>query len=94
MPITKQNVTFTFQDPRGNPLANGRVDIRLQQDISTALSGGPQVSAGRLVSATLDGSGSATVALWPTTQMSPTAVYIVTAYTQQGEPSWRGQLTV
>jgi hypothetical protein len=95
MPVTQQSVTLTFQDPSGQPLANGRVDIRLQVDISAATSGGPQVCAGRLVSVTLNGSGSATVLLWPNSSTFPAhSVYFVTAFTALGQPAWKGELTV
>ncbi len=94
MPITKQSVTLTFQDPSGAPIANGSVTFRLQQDISTATSGGPQITAGKLVMATLNSSGSATVLLWPTSMMQPSAVYFVTAYTASGLSVWQSTLSV
>lgn len=87
-------VILTFQDPAGNPVANGRADINLQQDISTALAGGPQVAAGRTVSVPLDASGVGVASLYPTATMTPSAVYFVTAYTAQGQPVWKGEITV
>lgn len=94
MPVTKQSVTLNFLDPSGAPLASGSVIIRLQQDISSAASGGPQVVAGRPVKATLNSSGTVTVLLWPTTGMSPAAVYFVRAFTALGQPAWSGTMTV
>lgn len=94
MPVTKQSVTLVFQDPSGAPIANGSVTFRLQQDISTATSGGPQVSAGLFLTATLDSSGSVTVLLWPTSMMQPSAIYFVAAYTASGKPAWQGTLVV
>jgi hypothetical protein len=95
MPVTKQLVTLVFQDPAGNPIANGSVRIRLQVDVSTATSGGPQVSAGRMLEASLDASGSVTISLWPNSTTVPAnSVYFLTAYTALGQPVWKGELTV
>jgi hypothetical protein len=91
---TKQTVVLTFQDPQGNPLAGGRADIQLQQDISAGTSGGPQVCAGQLISVTLDSTGTGVVQLWPTDVMFPAAVYFVRAFTSLGQPVWQGQMTV
>jgi hypothetical protein len=91
---TKQSVTFNFQDPAGRPLALGSVTFRLQVDISTFSDSGPQISAGRLVTASLDSSGSCTVLLWPNNLLAPASIYFVVAYTAQGQPAWRGELTV
>lgn len=94
MPVTKQSVTLVFQDAAGNPVAFGSVTLRLQVDISTATPSGPQVSAGRLVTATLDSSGSLTVDLWPNNTTTPASVYFVQCYTVHGQPVWKGELTV
>ena len=94
MPTTKQSVTLTFQDPSGQPLALGSVTFRLQVDISTFADNGPQISAGRLTTATLDSSGSCTVLLWPNNLLAPASIYFLTAYTAEGQPAWRGELTV
>ncbi len=91
---SKQSVSLTFQDPSGTPLALGSVTFRLQVDISTFANSGPQVSAGRVVTAALDSSGSCTVLLWPNNLLAPASIYFVTAYTAQGQPVWRGELTV
>lgn len=89
-----QTVVLSFQDPAGKPLAGGRADIQLQQDISAATSGGPQVAAGRKVSVTLDSSGIGTISLWPTVGMVPSAVYFVQAFSSLGQPVWEGEMTV
>lgn len=90
----KQNYTLTFQDPSGQPLAGGSVTLRLNVDASTNGASGPQITAGRLVSAVLDDTGSAIVTIWPNDQLFPTdTIYFVTAYTALGEPVWRGQLS-
>ena len=91
---SKQSITLTFQDPSGQPIALGLATFRLQADISTSATSGPQVSAGRLVTAALDSSGSCTVLLWPNNLLAPASIYFVMAYTAQGQPVWRGELTV
>jgi hypothetical protein len=91
---TQQTVTFNFLDPAGNPLAGGRADIRLQQDISAGISGGPQVAAGRVVSVALDDTGTGVVELWPTVGMFPAAIYFVRAFTSLGQLVWSGTLSV
>jgi hypothetical protein len=91
---SKVAVILTFQDPQGNPLAGGRVDLQLQQDISAGTAGGPQVCAGPVISVTLDSTGTAFTSLWPTDVMSPAAVYFATAYTSLGQPAWKGELSV
>jgi hypothetical protein len=60
----KTNVTLVFQDPAGNPLSGGRVRLQLSEDISLASSQGPQVCAGRIVTAELDDTGSCTIQVW------------------------------
>lgn len=94
MPIT-QSVTLTFQDPGGNPLVGGSVTLRLSYDISNATTGGVQVSAGIVTSATLDSSGSCTVTLYRTDTLLPSgAIYFVEAYTAAGQPVYSSQMTV
>jgi hypothetical protein len=88
-------VVLAFFDPAGNPLAGGSVRITLSADISTASSGGPQVTAQRTVAVTLDDNGTAVVSLWPNSTLSPAGtVYFVQAFTAEGQPAWDGQLTV
>lgn len=92
---SRQSVSLTFQDPSGSPLAGGSVHIELSVDISTALALGPQITAQRVVDATLDNTGSCTVSLWPNNLLLPAkSVYFVTAYTAEGQPAWSGQMAV
>ena len=92
--MAQQSVTFTFQDAGGNPLAGGEVQIHLNQDASLGISGGPSVST-RTIHVTLDGSGSATVLLWPNDLLLPAgSVYFVNAFSALGEPAWDGQISV
>jgi hypothetical protein len=89
MPLA--SVTYTFQDPSGKPLADGTVTFRLNTD---AVAGTDQISAGRLIKAALDSSGSCTIELWGNNTMLPAGtVYIVKAYTAEGQLAWEGQLT-
>jgi hypothetical protein len=93
--MSQQSVTFTFQDPAGNPLAGGSVTLRLNVDGATAVSSGTQVAAGRLVTAALDSTGTATVELWANSGLSPSGtIYFVEAYTLLGEPAWSGQFSI
>lgn len=89
-----QTVVLGFQDPAGNPLAFGSVVLRLQQDISAAFVGGPQVSAGRTIKIPLDQNGEATFEIWPAGSLTPATKYFATAYSAQGQPAWKGELTV
>jgi hypothetical protein len=92
---TKHSVVFRFQTPGGDPLAFGRVRIRLNTDASTASPGGIQVAATRIVFADLDSTGEVTVALWANTDLSPAGtVYVIWAYSAQGEIAWQGEITV
>lgn len=87
--------TFSFQDPSGNPLAGGTVTFQLTYDISTATSGGTQIAAGKIVTATLDSSGSISIPLVANAGLLPAgSSYRVVAYTVQGQPAWRGLVTV
>jgi hypothetical protein len=95
MPSPTATLTFVYQDPSGAPIAGGTVTFLLSYDLSTATSGGVQVSAGRKVSATLDGNGSCTVTLYRTDILSPAgAVYDVRVYTAKGQPCYNEQITV
>jgi hypothetical protein len=92
---TPVSVSFTFQAPSGDPLAGGRVEIRLSSDIATAVSNGVQVAAKRTVTATLDAAGSTTVSLWPNATLLPAGtVYFLVAYSASGQPAWRGEIVV
>jgi hypothetical protein len=92
---TIQIVPFVFQDPAGNPLANGYVLFRLSVDLSAAQGMAPQVAAGRTVRLNLDINGAGNVELWPNAQMFPAgSVYFATAYTATGEPVWNQEIIV
>lgn len=86
-------VIVSFQDPSGAPIAGGSVTFDLSIDISSSVSGGPQVSAGRQVTATLDSTGTAIVSLWPNDLIGSGSVYFVQAFTALGQPVWSGQKT-
>jgi hypothetical protein len=91
----KQSVVLNYQDPAGNPLADGKVHIMLSVDLSVVEDSGPQISAQRVVIVALDSLGSCTVLLWPNNLLSPAgSVYFVTAYSADGQPAWSGQMTV
>ena len=93
MPV-QNNVTLTFQDPRGAPLAGGQVRLRLNFDISQGLATDPQVAAGLEVTGTLDSNGSVTLLLWSTSQLQPAgAVYFVRAFNALGQPVYSSQMT-
>ena len=84
-----------FFDASNNPLANGKVTFQLNTDASSTVPGGPQVSAGKITSATLDDTGSATPSFFPNDQLfPPNTVYFVKAYTAQGLIAWQGQVSV
>lgn len=89
----RQIINGGFQDAMGNPLANGYVTFRLQQDAANTC-GTVQTVAGRLVKVPLDVNGnvSGTVSLQPTSVMTPAATYDVIAYTSKGQPVWRNQV--
>ena len=92
--MATQLVIFTFQDPGGNPVANGLATFRLSVDGSLGISGGPQVGT-PITSATLDSAGSCIVELWPNDQLLPPgSIYFVNAFTSLGEPVWSGQVTI
>jgi hypothetical protein len=83
---------IVFQDPAGNPLAGGTATFRLSTD---AMSPSGQISAGRVVTATLDENGTATVSLWNNTLLNPpNTVYFVEAFTAEGQPAWSGEITI
>lgn len=92
---TIQIVPLVFQDPAGNPLANGYILFRLSVDVSDAQATAPQIGAGRTVRLNLDANGAGNAELWPNTQLVPAgSVYFTTAYTAQGQPVWNGELVV
>ena len=93
MPV-QNNVTLTFQDPSGAPLAGGQVRLRLNFDISQGLATDPQVSAGIEVTGTLDTNGSVTLLLWSTSQLLPAgSFYFVRAFTAKGQLAYDSTMT-
>jgi hypothetical protein len=76
-----------FQDCKGNPLALGSLQLRLEVDI-VLLS--KQICAGKTITLELDSSGdvSGSPTVW-----GP-ATYQTTAYSADGQPSWSGTLTI
>lgn len=93
--MSQQTITLVFQDPSSMPIANGTVSFRLNVDGATAVLNGVQVSAGRLVSVTLDSSGSVSFLIWPNDQLFPAGtIYFVDVYTSTGELVLSNQITV
>lgn len=85
----RQVVKGNFQDCLGNPLALGYLTWRLNTDAVTGTN--VQVTAGRVLNVPLDSFGNVlgTVAIWPNDQLTPSStVYIVKAYTAQGQLAW------
>jgi len=91
-PITP--VVFNFQDPSGGPLAFGSLELRLSQDASAQFAGGPQIAAGRTVIVPLDATGTCIANIRPTEGLFPSVTYQAQAFTAQGQPVWRGNLTI
>lgn len=80
-----------FQDPSGNPLANGFLLMSLSQD--GQVNGGSQLAAGRELKITLDGNGNIATNpaqyVWPNDVISPAnTFYNVSAYTGAGQLVW------
>lgn len=90
--MSQQTIFLKFEDPAGNPIANGRVEIWLTFDIG---SGGVQVSAGRKVTAPLDANGVCFVTLYVPSTLSPVgSQYNAIVFTSLGQPCWNGILNV
>ena len=84
-----------FQSALGDPLSYGYLFIRLNTDAMTVSH--DQVCAGRVVRVPLDVNGNiilGSLSLWPNSQMTPPTVYIITAYTAQGQLVWRGETLI
>lgn len=89
----KPSLIYAFQDPQGNPVANGTVTFRLTYDAGA--SGGPQVAAGKKVVVPLDANGSCIVALWANDYLQPAgSKYEVVAYSYGGAIVWQGETTI
>jgi hypothetical protein len=88
----KPLLLYAFQDPQGNPLANGTATFRLTFD---AGNNGPQVAAGKKVSVQLDANGTALVALWANDALLPAgSKYKVVAYSYGGAIAWQGEIVI
>jgi|HubBroStandDraft_2_1064218.scaffolds.fasta_scaffold413257_2 hypothetical protein len=91
--IPGQPLAMTFFDASDNPIADGYITLRLNQD---ALSSNRQVLAGITIKIDLDGSGSfSSEAVIPNDTMNPNnTVYFAKVYTAAGQPIWDEQLYV
>lgn len=77
-----------FQDSEGNLLANGYLELELNQDESVGTS---LIAAGLIVTVPLDSNGNVlgTVSVWPNDQLSPgNSYYTVTGYSTSGQLAW------
>jgi hypothetical protein len=100
IPIPKviTQILGNFQDPSGNPIANGSLTVRLNMDAMGP--GSIQVSADRLITMPLDQNGnlSGLQYLWANSLLStPYGVltsYIMTVYSALGQQIWQQQITV
>lgn len=91
----QQTIFLKFEDPAGNPIAFGRVEIWLTYDISSGLANGVQVAAGRKLNVALDADGTCIVNLYVNSQLKPSgSQYNAKAYTALGQPCWTGLFTV
>jgi hypothetical protein len=90
--MAQVSVTYTFQDPAGEPLALGTATFRLSTD---AAIDSVQIAANKVVSVALNSSGSLTADFWPNDDMTPEGtVYIVKSYAATGQLAWEGELTI
>ena len=86
-----QIIGGAFQDPAGNPLANGYLLFELSQD--GLVNGSSQIAAGREIKITLDTNGNVVASpaqyLWPNDVIIPiNTFYTVSAYTSSGQLVW------
>jgi hypothetical protein len=92
--MAKRQITGgKFQDCAGNLLAFGYCTFQLNTDGSAS---GTQVFAGVITKATFgsNGSISGTVYLWPNDQLTPSTVYVVKTYAEDGELCWESENVV
>lgn len=80
-----------FQDPEGNPLANGYLIMELSQD--SIANSTDQICAGFKIKITLDSSGNVVTSpaqyVWPNDVLSPAGTfYMVSGYSAVGELVW------
>ena len=78
--------TGGFHDAAGNPLAFGKLEVTLQQDI---VLGSAQICAGRVSSYPLDANGNVASG-----SIQSPADYTFRAYTSQGLLAWTGLVSV
>lgn len=90
----RQIINGNFQSALGTPLAFGYLTFRLNIDGVT--DDNDQIAAGRVVTVPLDifGNIDGTVLLWPNDQLSPDTVYLVKAYSAEGQLVWRSQIGI
>ena len=86
-----QIIGGAFQDPAGNPLANGYLLFELSQD--GLVNGSSQIAAGREIKVTLDANGNVVTSpaqyIWPNDVIIPiNTFYTVSAYTSSGQLVW------
>ena len=86
-----QIIGGAFQDPSGNPLANGYLLFELSQD--GLVNGSSQIAAGREIKVTLDANGNVVTSpaqyIWPNDVIIPiNTFYTVSAYTSAGQLVW------
>jgi hypothetical protein len=92
--VPQQYYSVSFFQANGQPLANGYITIQLNTD-ATVTSTGPQIVAGRILNIPLDNNGYANFLIWPNSQLSPSnTVYLLRAYSLQGELAWSGQFSL
>lgn len=80
-----------WQDPEGNPLANGFLLFQLSQD--AIVNTNVRICAGYTIRVPLNSSGSVSsspaYSLWPNTVMTPdTTFYTLSAYSATGQLVW------
>ncbi len=88
---TKNQIIGNFQNPAGNPLANGYLLMHLSQD--GQVNGTSQITSGAKIKILLDSSGniitSPLQSVWPNDVITPsTTTYTVTAYSASGQLVW------
>jgi hypothetical protein len=95
MPASKVQLSGgAFQDALGNVVANGYIIMQLSQDAQvTGASPEIQITAGRTLKVTLDGSGNVNASpaqsVWPNDVLTPAnTYYIVSVYTASGQLVW------
>jgi hypothetical protein len=91
MSTVNQITGGAFQDPEGNPLANGYLTFEISQ--AGLVNTNTAVCSERLITVPLDSSGNVVVStvysLWPNDVITPSGTfYHVSAYTSKGQLVW------